>query len=170
MTVGRATQTNLPAQRIERSMNIAAIQPIALARNKQVGGHRPLPPMACASAEVFGEHVAGRGMQRYQTSLAELGATDGQHRLLEIDIVKLEVAGFAEAQARDTQEPEQTVVDPRAQLTAFIAAGHLERGAQEVTNLSIRVQIGSRSLWPEGQQALRRNLRTWIGCAAILRK
>ena len=69
-------------------------------------------------------------MQRHQTSLAELGAADGQHRCLEIDISKLEVACFAEAQARDAQQPEQTIVDPRSQLTAFIAAGHVERGAQ----------------------------------------
>ena len=69
-------------------------------------------------------------MQRHQASLAELGAADRQHRGLEIDILKLEVARFAEAQARDTQQPEQTIVDPRAQLPAFIAAGHVERGAQ----------------------------------------
>src|SRR2546425_13121712 len=60
--------------------------------------------------------------------------------------------------------------DPRPQCTAFIAAGHGERGAQQATNLSVGVQIGSRPLRLEGQQARRRNLRAWIGCAAILRK
>src|SRR5437867_2498273 len=122
MTVGRATQTNLPAQRVERSMNISAIQPMAPAGDEQEGGHRALPPMALASAKVIGEHVAGRGMQGHQTGLAEFRAADGQHPGVEVDIVKLEVAGFAEAQPRDTQEPEQTVVDPRAQPPAFIAA------------------------------------------------
>src|SRR2546426_12465465 len=123
MTVERATQTNLPAQGIERSMNISAIQPMAPAGDEQKGGHRPVPPMAFASADVICEHVAGRGMQGHQTSLAELGAADGQHRCLEIDISKLEVACFAEAQTRDTQQPQQTVVDPRPSFTAFIAAG-----------------------------------------------
>jgi hypothetical protein len=130
MTVGGAAQTDLPGQRVERPMNISAIQPMAPAGDEHIGGHRPLPPMTCAPAEVIGKRIAGRDVQRYQTSLAELGAADGQHRSLEIDIVKLEVAGFAEPQPLDTQEPEQTVVDPRAQRTAFIAAGHLERGAQ----------------------------------------
>jgi hypothetical protein len=109
-------------------------------------------------------------MQRHQPSLAEFGAADGQHRGLEIDIVKLEVAGFAEAQTRNTEEPEQTVVEPRTQPTAFIAVWHGERGAQQVANLGVRVEVGSRPLRLKGQQALRRNLRAGIGRAAILRK
>ena len=38
-------------------------------------------------------------MQGYQAGLAELGASDRQHSLLEIDVLKLEVARFAETQA-----------------------------------------------------------------------
>src|SRR5712671_33900 len=72
MTVGRATETNLPTQRVERSMNIAAVQPMALAGDEHEGGHRALPPMALASAQVVGEHLAGRGVQGNQTTLAEL--------------------------------------------------------------------------------------------------
>jgi hypothetical protein len=77
-----------------------------------------------------GENLAGRAMQRHQPRLAEFGAADGQYCCLEIDILKLKVAGFPEAQPGDTQEAEQTVVAPRAQLPAFIAEWHLERGAQ----------------------------------------
>ena len=95
MTVGRAAQTNLPAQGIERAMNISAIQPVAPAGDEEKRGHRPLPPMALAPAEVVGEHAAGRGMQGHQAGLPELGPPDGQHRGLEIDIVQFEVAGFA---------------------------------------------------------------------------
>jgi len=58
--------------------------------------------MALASGKIVAQHLAGRGMQRHQTRLAELGAADRQHRRLEIDILKLEVARFA-AQARDAQ-------------------------------------------------------------------
>ena len=61
------------------------------------------------------------GTSRVLPNLAPRMVND---RGLEIDIVKLEVAGFAEAQPRDTQEPEQTGVDPRTQLPAFIAARH----------------------------------------------
>ena len=62
------------------------------------------------------------------------------------------------------------MVDPGTQLSAFVMAWHGKRGAQKATNFAIRVQIGSRPLRPKGQQALRRNLRAWIGCAAILSK
>ncbi len=53
-------------------------------------------------------------MQGHQTGHAEFRTADGQHRRVEVDIVKLEVTGFTETQPRDTQEPEQTVVDPGA--------------------------------------------------------
>lgn len=43
-------------------------------------------------------------MHRHQSSLAELGAADGQYRCFEIDIVNLKVAGFADTQTRDTQK------------------------------------------------------------------
>ena len=136
-TVGCAAQTDLPGQGIERSMNVSTIQPIAPAGDEQVGGHRTLPPVAFAPADVVCEHFAGRGMQRYQAGLAELGAADGQQCFLEIDILKLDVACFAEAQARDTQQPEETVIDPRPQPAAFIAAWHVESGAQQATYLGI---------------------------------
>jgi hypothetical protein len=95
MPVGAVAQTDLPGQRIKRAMNVCAIQPMPPAGDEHIRRHGPLLPMTLPSAEVFGEHRAGRGMQRHQPSLAELGAADGQHRGLEIDIAKLEVAGFA---------------------------------------------------------------------------
>ena len=69
--------------------------------------------MTVPAMKVVGEHVAGRGVQRHQPRLAELGAADGQHPGLEIQIAQLEVTRLAEAQPRDTQEPEQTVVEYR---------------------------------------------------------
>ena len=39
-------------------------------------------------------------MQWHQARLAELGTADRQHRRRQIDILKLEIAGFAKAQAR----------------------------------------------------------------------
>ena len=44
------------------------------------------------------------------------------------------------------------------------------RGTQKLSDLIIRVQIRSRPLRPVRQQALRRNLRPWIGGAAMARK
>ena len=69
-------------------------------------------------------------MQRHEARLAELGAANRQHRRLEVDILKLEIVRFAEAQARDAQQPEQAVEGPGPQRTALIAAGHVERCAQ----------------------------------------
>jgi hypothetical protein len=64
--------------------------------------------MTVASRNVVGKYFAGGAMQRYESRLAELGAADRQHRRLEIHILKLEVTGFAQAQARDAQQPQKT--------------------------------------------------------------
>ena len=40
------------------------------------GSFGPMPP---ASGDVVGKHLAGRGMQRHQASLTELGTADRQH-------------------------------------------------------------------------------------------
>ena len=167
MTVRGASQADLPGQHVKRSTDICTVQLMAPAGNEQVGGHRSLPPVVVAATDVLSEHAAGRSMHRHQPSLAELSATDSQRLGLEIDILKLEVAGFADTQPRDTQESEQTVVDPGPQLSAFIAAWQGKRGAQQVANFRIRVQVGSRPLGPEWQQAECRDLRVWIGRAAV---
>src|SRR5580658_7914607 len=151
-------------------MNVCGIQAVARAGDEQMRGHRSLPPVAVAAADVLGENLAGRAMQRHQPSLAEFGAADGQYCCLEIDILKLKVAGFPEAQPGNSQEAEQTVVAPRAQLPPFIAAWHLERGAQETLNLGMRVQIGSRPFWLKRQQTWRRNLGAWIDRAVMARE
>ena len=109
-------------------------------------------------------------MQRHQARLAELGAADRQHRRLEIDILKLKITCFAEAQARNAQKPEQAVVDPRPQLTADVTTSHQKCGSQKTFDLIIGVQIRSRPFRPERQQAGRRNLRPWICCAAMTSK
>src|SRR5260221_6306275 len=95
-TVGWASQTDLPRQRIEGSMNVSLIQTIAPAGDEQIGGHRSPCPMSLTSGDVVSKHCAGRCMQRYQASLAELGAADRQYRRLQVGILKLEVACFTE--------------------------------------------------------------------------
>ena len=86
--------------------------------------------MALAPGDVLCQHLAGRGVQWHQASLTELGAANGQHPSLKIDILQLEIARFAETQARDAQQPEQAIVDPGQQGTAFVAVRHVERGAK----------------------------------------
>src|ERR1700680_5030679 len=98
MTIGSTAQTDLPGQRIKRAMNVSVIQPMAPARDEHIRRHQPLRPMTLPSAEVFGDSIEGGRMQRHQPRLAEFRAADGQYRGLEIDIVQLEVARFAETQ------------------------------------------------------------------------
>ena len=86
--------------------------------------------MALASGDVLGEHLAGRFMQGHQARLTKLGAPDCQHRRRQIDIVKLKVACFTQAQARDAQQPEQAIVDPGQQGPALVAMWHVTRGIE----------------------------------------
>src|SRR5437899_1452985 len=51
--------------------------------------------MAIASGDVVTEDLTGRRRQRHQTRLAELGAADRQHPILQIDILKLKTLSWA---------------------------------------------------------------------------
>ena len=96
-------------------MDVGIVQPVPSVGREDVGRDRPSCPATCASREVICEHVAGRRLQGQQASLAEFGASDCQHRGPEIDVLEFEVACFPEAQARDTQQAEQTMVGPGPQ-------------------------------------------------------
>jgi hypothetical protein len=109
-------------------------------------------------------------MQRHQAHLAELGAADRQHRRFEIDILKLKITCFAEAQTRNAEKAEKAIVDPGPQLTANVSTSHQTCGSQKTFDLIIGVQIRSCPFRPERQQAGRRNLRPWICCAAMTSK
>src|SRR6516164_5310740 len=93
---GYAAQTDLPGQGIERSMNLSAIQTIAPVGNEQIGGDLASRPMTFASRDVVGKYFARRCMQRHESRLTKLGAADCQHRCLKIQVLKLEIARFAE--------------------------------------------------------------------------
>src|SRR5271156_1646847 len=94
--VGYATQTDLPGQGIESSMNLSAIQTIAPVGNEQIGGDFSSRPMTFASCDVVGKYFASRCVQRHESRLAKLGVPDRQHRRLKIQVLKLETACFAE--------------------------------------------------------------------------
>ena len=72
--VGYSTQTDLPGQGIESSMNLTAIQTIAPVGNEQIGGDFSSRPMTFASCEVVGKYFASRRVQRHEARLAKLGA------------------------------------------------------------------------------------------------
>jgi hypothetical protein len=148
-------------------MNLAAVDPIAPARDEEIRGHRPLPPVMGPAAEVLGEDLAGRPVERDKSRFAELRATDGQHGGVKVDIAHLEVSRLADAETRDTQQAEERVVQPRAQPSTLKPAGQVERGAQEPANLSAGVQVRSGPLRLKGQEPRGRDLGAGIGRAAI---
>src|ERR1700675_3131244 len=59
MAVGGTPQTDLPRQRIERSMNLSAIQSMASVGNEQIGGHHSSRPMALTSGDIVCQHRTG---------------------------------------------------------------------------------------------------------------
>jgi hypothetical protein len=97
---------------------------------------------ALAPRSILREHLLGRGMYRHQTRFAELGAANRQHTFLEIDILDSESDRLTNPQAGHTEQPEQTVIGPRAQAPA----GRKLQGAfEQARDVLVRVQVGSRS-------------------------
>ena len=94
-------------------------------------------------------------MDRDEARLAELGAANRQHPVDQIDLLGLETECFANPQASDAEQTEQTVIRPRAQ-----AAGRrqVERALEQARDILVRVEIWSRPVRAERQQARRRDL------------
>jgi tagatose-1,6-bisphosphate aldolase len=76
-------------------------------------------------------------VHRHKTGFAEFCTADRQHRGIKINIRKLEVPGFAEAQAGNAQQSEQAIICPWPVLAAGISARHLERGGQEALDVCL---------------------------------
>ncbi len=112
MTIGRTPQPDLPRQRIERPVDVAAIQAIAARGHEHVRRHGTACPPSRASREIVGEHTTGRGVQGDEAGLSEFGASDREHTGPQIHVLELERPRLADPQARDAEEPEQTMVGP----------------------------------------------------------
>ena len=84
-----STQSNLSGQQVERPVDLAFVQPVAV----QVDQEIPL----CSRAEalipalrVVGQDLTSRGMQRNQTGLSELGPSNRENAFGPIHIPKSE--------------------------------------------------------------------------------
>ena len=108
-------------------MNRTGIHPVTPAGNKEIGRYRSTRPVMLTPRDVGCEHLACRGMQRNESRLSELRAADRQYRLRQINVLKLEIARFTQAHARDAQQPEQAVIGPWQQCSPFIVVWHLQR-------------------------------------------
>src|SRR6516225_2863146 len=108
-------------------MNRTGIHPVTQAGNKEIGRYRSTRPVMLTPRDVVREHLACRGMQRNESGLPELRAADRQYRVRQIYVLKLEIARFTQAYASDAQQPEQAMIGPWQQCTAFIVVRHLQR-------------------------------------------
>ena len=106
VAVGCAAQADLARQSIECSMNVAQIEAIAQLGSEQIRRRCLSCAILSAAFDITLKHCARRCVHRHETGLSELRAADRQHSGIEIDVRKLEVAGFAEAQAGNTQQSE----------------------------------------------------------------
>ena len=129
--VSCASQADLARQSIECSMNVSHIKAVAQLGSEQIRRRCLGCTMLSAAFEIILEHCARRCVHRHKTGFSELRAADSQHSGIEIDVRKLEVAGFAEAQAGNAQQSEQAIICPWPELAASISARHLKRCGQE---------------------------------------
>ena len=53
--------------------------------------------MACSARPIAGQNVTGRGVNRYQPGLAELGAAYREHTVVKIDIIEPQSQRLAHA-------------------------------------------------------------------------
>ena len=96
----RSTQSNLSRQYIERTMNLAFVQPIAILVHEEVRlcsrAKATVPPFSIVS-----QNLTGRGMERHQTGLAKLGFPNGEDAFGPVQILGTEVQRLTEPETCD---------------------------------------------------------------------
>src|ERR1700722_12943905 len=88
-------QSSLPRQCVERTMDFAFVEPVSIAVHKEVC-RRPQAEAAVSAFHIICQDLSRRGMQGYQTGLAELGATNGEDALGPVQILRAKVQRFPE--------------------------------------------------------------------------
>ena len=66
------------------------------------------------------------GCSEHRAGSAELGCPDGEHGLIEIEILELQVEGFGNAQTRDAEQTQKAMKDPRPQRCRRPPRRHLQ--------------------------------------------
>jgi hypothetical protein len=99
-TAPRRTQSNLSRQDVEHPVDLAFVQPVAILIHEKVRlcsrAKATVPPFG-----VIGQHLTGRGMQRYQTGFAKLGSPNGEDASAPVQILGMEIHRFTEPEACD---------------------------------------------------------------------
>jgi hypothetical protein len=147
-------------------MNVAAVEPVAPARDEQVGGDRVTEEL-CAPLEVVGQDRAGGRMDRHEPPLAELGTAYRQDRLFKIHVGELEVQRFRQAHARHAEQAEQAVEDPGPQRRRRPGNRQLQRRIEQPPDLALGVWVRPGARRVVRQQAERWNLGSAVGGTAM---
>lgn len=135
VAVSCAAQADLARQSIERSMNVSHIEAITPTGCEHIRRRRQSCALSFSAFDKILQYCARRCVHGHETGLSELCAADRQHCGIEINVRKLEVPGFAKAQAGNAQQSEQAVVCQRPELAAGISARHLKRGGQKTPDV-----------------------------------
>jgi hypothetical protein len=83
-------------------MNTADVEPRSTIGNEHIVG-RSVAEKLFASLKVVYQHGACGWMEGHETRSTELGRPDGEHSLLNINIIELEIECFGDTQTRDTE-------------------------------------------------------------------
>jgi len=147
------TQSNLSGQKIERPVDLAFIQPIAVQVYQEMAfGTRAeaiFPPF-----RVVGQDLTSRSMQRNQTGLSELGPSNRENAFGPIHIPGSEVERLTQSQSCDRQQPKQAVVGPGSQ---WVNGRPGFSSLQQCFNLVIGIEVWLSAFRPVGQQTGWRN-------------
>src|SRR5438552_18845964 len=122
-------------------MNAADIQ----ARTAVEHEHVPAAALAhklLATPNIVSQHGTGRRMKRHQTGSTELGSSDRQHALLEIDVVELQVERLGDTQTGDAEQTEKAVEHPRPQWRRWPSGRQAQCSIQQALHLLLGVQVG----------------------------
>ena len=98
-------------------------------------------------------------MQWNQTGLSELGPSNRENAFGPIHIPRSEVERLTQPQARDRQQPEQTVVGPRTQRVDGRPAFS---SLQQCSDLVIGIEVWLSAFGAVGQQTEWRNFRRGV--------
>ena len=98
-----------------------------------------------ASQKVVDQHSACGWMEGHKAGSTELGSSDREHALLDIDIIELQIERFGNAQTRDAEQTQKAMKDPGPQRRRRPCGRQLQRCLQQAPHFLLGVHVGSGS-------------------------
>src|SRR5664279_5111542 len=149
-----STQSNLSGQDVERPVDLAFIQSVAVQVYQEMSLGANAKALV-AAFRVVGQDLTSRGMQWNQAGLSELGPSNRENAFGPIHIPRSEAERLTQPQACDRQQPEQTVVGPGPQRVDGRPAFS---SLQQCTDLVSGIKVWLSAFRPVRQHTEWRNL------------